>query len=62
MELDGQQRREFQAVYYIEVVAAQKGTRLSLANVAQLVGATSLKPTGCGFDFWSGHMPRFGPQ
>ena len=27
-------------------------------QVAQLVGASSHMPKGCGFDLWSEHMPR----
>ena len=30
----------------------------ALAGVAQLAGASSRRPKGCGFDFLSGHIPR----
>ena len=33
-------------------------TSLALAGIAQLVGTSSCKPKGCGFDSQSGHMPR----
>ena len=35
---------------------------ITLTNVAQLVGASSCKPRGHGFDSWSGHMPRLWVQ
>ena len=34
----------------------------ALASVAQLVGALSCKPKGCGFDPQSGHIPRLRVQ
>ena len=33
-----------------------------LTSVAQLVGASSCKPKGCGFNSWPQHMPRLQVQ
>ena len=57
---------DFITIREIEIIIRElfvyKEVSGALADVAQLVGALFCKLKGCGFDSWSGHMPRLWVQ